>query len=315
MTVPRTSLEISGESCLSLPDDLGRGEREFMMHWRTSTCGTLARNKSSEWIWQTVVPQEALCHSSLRDALLAVSALHLDFTSGPDRESFLETAESHRSQAVSQLSIHRKTLSSTGSAVFALGTTMTVYSFGIARMWKPTQDNPLDDLCQIFHSIQDLDIPTDIPDWVGAELRPLLKSEAMLIMPDTTQLPILSLRTLNATLSRQDPRHEKAIYDATIQHLSFSFERFMAGGEVAVVAFLWIIRVPSEYIDLIQEKEPFALVILAHYAVILNSLKRQWWMGDWGARVLRAIGEVLNAEWRPALSWVIDSTGCHVPGK
>jgi hypothetical protein len=36
-------------------------------------------------------------------------------------------------------------------------------------------------------------------------------------------------------------------------------------------------------------------------------------MGDWGTRILREIGELLEPEWRELISWPIDATGCFIP--
>jgi hypothetical protein len=58
----------------------------------------------------------------------------------------------------------------------------------------------------------------------------------------------------------------------------------------------WSFQIPAEFLELLEARRPFALVILAHYAVILHHLKSSWWMGDWGNRILQEIGNILEPE-------------------
>lgn len=86
----------------------------------------------------------------------------------------------------------------------------------------------------------------------------------------------------------------------------------MKGGEPKVFAFCWTFRVPSEFLELLEERQPFALTVLAHYAVVLHNLKDSWWMGDWGTRILSAIGDQLDPDWRALIGWAVDATGCLI---
>jgi hypothetical protein len=87
----------------------------------------------------------------------------------------------------------------------------------------------------------------------------------------------------------------------------------MGGGEPTDFAFCWAYRIPVRFQDLIRERQPFALVVLAHYAVVLHHLHESWWMGSWGTRILNEIVDYLDPEWRELISWPIDATGCLVP--
>ena len=47
------------------------------------------------------------------------------------------------------------------------------------------------------------------------------------------------------------------------------------------VAGRWAIAVPSRYLELLRERESFALVMLAHYGVLLQYLKHRWCFDEW----------------------------------
>ena len=73
------------------------------------------------------------------------------------------------------------------------------------------------------------------------------------------------------------------------------------GGPHAASAFS--VTVGSEYIDVLRRQQPEALVILAHYGVLLHRSRRFWIFGDAGAFMIRAIAQHLGSYWHDALSW------------
>jgi hypothetical protein len=63
--------------------------------------------------------------------------------------------------------------------------------------------------------------------------------------------------------------------------------------------------VPKQFFNLVEELRPRALVILGHYFAYLARFKDIWWIGDAGAREVRAIAGVLPPEWRGMMDWPI----------
>lgn len=285
-------------------------DRQLMVHWSTSAYRSVSWNTSVEPIWQSVVPQETLRHPALKHGLLALSALHLAFTTRTGRESYLDMAHSHQGKAIiSDLT----TLDSPKYTL--LSTTMTMCSFAFCRIGVPGGDTTaVGGLIQIFRHVRDsLGVPMDAIDGEGRAFGPLVSQEKVPPIPDTSQFAIQSLWKQNTVLSSRDPRHEKDIYDATIQHLSSAFKMFMTGSDGTIPASIWISRIHPRFMSLLEERQPFALVILAHFNVIIHSLRGQWWMGEWNSRVLQELGLVLDAEWRKSINWVMDATGCYIP--
>ncbi|KAK1143452.1 hypothetical protein N8T08_006780 [Aspergillus melleus] len=304
----------------SPPEDLHTRELELMVQWCTATYRTISRNSAVEWIWHAVVPREAMRYPALMHGIMAVSALHLSFaSSGSTKDLYLRMAIAHHSQAA--VGVTSKAASSPNladcNATFALSTVMIVYSFACARVTGPAKNMPvLDELCRVFRCAQEsADVLPALVDRVSqGELRSLLAFDnSQPKMPDTSRLAIMSLSRLNASLAARDPSHETAMYDTIINYLGDSLDKLARGGEIMVILFYWIFNLPSRYRDLLTEHHPFALVILAHYAVVIHSLRGSWWMGNLGSRLIEQIGQSLGPEWRPAIDWVIDATGCYIP--
>jgi hypothetical protein len=63
---------------------------------------------------------------------------------------------------------------------------------------------------------------------------------------------------------------------------------------------------PKRYIELVEEGQPRALVVLAHYFSFLARLRDVWWVGDTGRREIRAIQTLLDSPWVEQLKWPLD---------
>ncbi|OJJ43218.1 hypothetical protein ASPZODRAFT_136414 [Penicilliopsis zonata CBS 506.65] len=292
---------------------------ELMMNWCTATYRSLARTSAGERVWQSVVPRESLRNPFLMRGVLALSALHLAFTHrGKQQKEYLKTAQAHQTHALGGLTLAGAVSERNCNATFALSSLMIVFSIAFPLLVRPTSTHTsLDDLCRVFSiTRRSIKVLIEIIPWVqDGEMGSLTTREEDPApqMPDTSKLAILFLHNLNTTFSNHDPHHETAVYTETIQILGECLEKLLRGGEPSLIAFRWIHRLPARYLDLLTDRQPLALTILAHYCVILHHLRDRWWMGDWGTRILREISQVLGCQWTQSISWAIDATG-FVPG-
>lgn len=98
---------------------------------------------------------------------------------------------------------------------------------------------------------------------------------------------------------------EKA-YSSTLSYIG-SVQSAIDGGEkpqtVCRILLMFPYLVQKGFIDLVQERQPRALVILAHYFGLLTRFKYIWFIGDTGSREIRAIRAVLSEEWQKLMAW------------
>lgn len=309
-----------------MEESLHLQDLELMMHWCTTTYRSMARDHAAETLWQMAIPQLSLRFPSLRHGLLALSALQLagESSNSERKWRYLVSAREHQSHALAGVHFDDAEDLTTAqcNASFALCCVLLVFPFAYcliddsAEEDEEEQPEVLDEFLEVF----------DLTRWlVGAmrltmdrvangELYPLVRPDPTWpTMPDMSQLVILALRRRNAVEAERDPSHEKGVYDQALEHLRYSLEQLMSGGEPKDFAFCWAFRIPVRFQDLVRERQPFALVVLAHYAVVLHHLHDSWWMGNWGTRILKEIVDYLDPEWRELISWPIDATGCMLP--
>ncbi|KAJ5213971.1 hypothetical protein N7449_001140 [Penicillium cf. viridicatum] len=313
-------------TCLSthIEETLHLKDLELMMHWCTTTYKSMAGDPASEQIWQTTIPQLSLRYPALRQGILALSALHLASTSTSSRRCrHLETARSYQAQALAgiHIEVDENAPDSESQATFALCCIMIVFTFGFCQIDSENDsDEELPDVLDEFFEVFQLTrwlvsiLLTSMERITTDELDPLFHPEDPLpTMPDMSRLVVLSLQRQNDIEAMRDATHQTDLYDSAIEHLSHALEQLMKGGEPKVFAFWWSFRIPAEFLELLEARRPFALVVLAHYSVILHHLKGSWWMGDWGNRILQEIGDILEPEWQDLINWPIDATGCFLP--
>jgi hypothetical protein len=65
----------------------------------------------------------------------------------------------------------------------------------------------------------------------------------------------------------------------------------------------WPHEISPRCYELLELRDPVALVLLAYYAVLISMRKRLWWLARWPELLLKQIGSVLGAEWDPWLEW------------
>lgn len=110
----------------------------------------------------------------------------------------------------------------------------------------------------------------------------------------------------------EEPWNERIriAYETTTSYIG-SIQHSVATKEHAGVIFRRLVLFPTivniEYIQLVKEQRPRALVILAHFFAFLWDFREFWWIGDCGKREVLAIDSVLSEEWRELMVWPLQA--------
>jgi len=84
--------------------------------------------------------------------------------------------------------------------------------------------------------------------------------------------------------------------------LPYSHPTLNAQGAVHI----WTGFVSQEYMELLFDRRPEALVLLAYFCVLLKKLDSCWYFKGLGGALLEGIQEELAVEWRPWIQWAIE---------
>jgi len=70
--------------------------------------------------------------------------------------------------------------------------------------------------------------------------------------------------------------------------------------------WLWPFILPKEFIDLLREAHPVALVVLAHFAALVRSLEGSHWArSGWSGNIIDMIERLLDQQWEEWLEWPV----------
>lgn len=306
------SVNISGPA-VSVPVVNFR-DLELMVQWCTSTYLGLSRDEQTQHIWQSIVPREAGSHPFLMHGLLAFSALHLARSSQGAADTYLAVSVAHQNQALTLFRPLIEDINATNAnAMFALSGIITAFGFGFPQVSSPRQTlAPVDNFVRIMILARGMqDVLNAAMNWVrNGELGYLLHLDDYEpgLRPDAAQA-IKQLRQRNVACSGQA---ELEVYIHTIDQLEIMMERLHGGCPRPSLAVLWSVKVPGKYVVLLGNHDPMALLILAHFCVVLHDLSAYWWLRGWGSTMLAAIWTSLESSWRESMHWAMAVTGTNV---
>ncbi|RDW84016.1 uncharacterized protein DSM5745_04342 [Aspergillus mulundensis] len=94
---------------------------------------------------------------------------------------------------------------------------------------------------------------------------------------------------------RETIGHLQSAFDGSRQHPS----RFSAVGPI----ISWPVVIPPGYIDLLEERKPQALIILAYFGALLHLHREMWTFGDSGAYIVDSVKDYIGPSWEIWLHW------------
>ncbi|CAD0082686.1 unnamed protein product [Aureobasidium vineae] len=256
-------------------------ELRLMHNWSTNAYKSLRQHSDETHLWQVVVPELALSHEYLLNALLALSARQISF----EDPSWDWAALEYEGRALSEFQHVLGALDSSNcEAIFACSILIMVFSLAQSH-WQ--------------HSRQLSDALVDI-----LELRQFISGVGLVHRNYSDLLHLSSFGTLfnQHTPSNLDSGNGTGVplpdmcrksHSDAISYLQHAMSSYCTGGIMSEI-MTWPATLGDEYMSLIEARDSLALAILAHYGVIIHLLRDRWWAADAGKRLVLAILPILR---------------------
>lgn len=301
---------------------------ELMYNFITSTSHTMSSIPEVRNLWRLEVPRIAFRHDFVLRALLAVSSLHMaQWKADPEERDFYVS----RALAQHRLSLHEpmellhNLTPENGAAVFVFAIMTAVLSLATPRA-------PNDFLIVGNEGITSWLFLLRGVASVGNESRQWILSDNIAGMMRQANVPLLDeelaseasvgpppvedeqLMNLRRFLQRDVPDVEELrVYLEATDKLSRAFAYFSRSGspadnEVRSI-FVWIYRISDEYLGLLTQYKPHALLIFGYYSALLHRLDSLWWVKGWGTHLISLIYRQLDPYYRSLLRWPIEEIG------
>lgn len=109
--------------------------------------------------------------------------------------------------------------------------------------------------------------------------------------------------------NEENGEKEINIYRETIAYITatrLAMESTASSQITARHIMVFPLLAPAEFMGLLEEKRPRALVMLAHLLAMAAPLSDRWWIGHTGHRDVFAIRDMLGEEWRGMMEWPVE---------
>ncbi|KUI69709.1 Sterol uptake control protein 2 [Cytospora mali] len=335
-------------SDIGLPESRSRRllEHRLMQNYYLNIQNPFPVSPAPDWrrLWTKVVPEMALHHDSILNAMLACSVTHLLRSNPGDNELFT----ARQNYFISALHAQRQEVANVtvdnAEVVCFAALIISVTSFAMLkeRSLHPYQP-PMEWLqvgrgagTVIWQSVDTIITQSkegDHPNlMMVAGTYPYFGHDQSYFSPEMR-------RDFDGVLTQHLPSGDdwsdeetREAYEKTLSYVG-SIQRGINNGEpvyaVARRVQTFALVAPPKYIELLGIQRPRALVILAHFWATVAQVHNVWWMGEDDAlgkdttakREIRAIKGVLPQEWSTTMVWPLDVVGlrdrgyaCEGPG-
>lgn len=281
----------------------------LMHHYTAHTSSIMTNSVSMLSLWQVFVPRLAFNHDFLLHGLLAVTALHLNIT-----DPTLEHANAALLHYTKSLALFRpqvgKVTEETAVAIFTYSCLLPLYSFGV----KASSLSPIDsisEITEVFSLMRGIRaIVTNRSVWVKASpfkhMLAIVGDNYDCPLPQEIEDSLTLLLSCNKTSTELAYR---ALFEESIKVLRGTFARAQDPIYNGMIVAPFPLKVPEEFFVTVRERQPMALVILAHYGVVLYQLRGEVWFRGWGSRIVDAVKYSLGEEWNDCMAWPIRALG------
>ena len=306
-----STLVSSAISHIHIPDGEGpwnqqpaMADLELLHNYTTSAIPSLFPQPEAVKIFTDDYVRIGLSRPYVLDALLAVSALHL-YSKDRSRKDLFTRASALQSAALQLAQPHIVKLSlehcigvfifSSFTAIFALAEVMLNPHDGARDMVEETTN-----CFQLARGIKTVVAPfwPHIRDSFLAPLFMYSDNRADLLPYLEQEYP--TLRSLKAIALHQSTEERRHACTHAIDVLFLYIAILRSNSEdhpCSKLILSWMVEVQTPYMEMLSERNPFALVILAHYAVLMKTRPRAWHIVGWPAELLNYIEGHLETNW------------------
>ncbi|KAH8727988.1 hypothetical protein GQ44DRAFT_702487 [Phaeosphaeriaceae sp. PMI808] len=294
---------------------LNLSQLRLFHHYTTVTAQTLAHNSESTAFFTTNLVQTAFSYPFLLHTILALAALHLSRLENPYSTSCTEyclLADKHYDAALSNFRVTIRDIDHTNwEAVLMFAGTQFPYS------WT-TCVSAGEDLELAFNNfLTNIELTRRIRPMVTSFYNEMRNSKLSQLIPDDvkgvnwevkeapTTTELVQLRRFSQVVHQLYPPDIIDAYGYAIHVLELSFAVAAASSNPPSDALLkiWIHFVPDRYVELLSERQPGSLIILAHYAVLLRRSERYWFLEGVAEQILNIANTLIPTEWKTWLEW------------
>jgi hypothetical protein len=259
--------------------------------------------------------QTAFDNTYLLHAILALAALHLtrlEDPSHPSHADYLLLADVHHDAA---LRMFRATVGDIDQSNFkpVLMFAGALFPYSCTASISATEDLDL----SFGTFLSNLSLTRRVRPMVTGFYQEMKESELGALIPADiqgvdwesreapTETELVQLRRFADVVHHIYPPDIVDAYGYAIHILELTFEVAANSSMPPSDALLkiWMHFVSERFVELLSERQPGSLIILAHYAVMLRRSEHYWYLEGVAEQLLNIVDAFVPSEWRSWLDW------------
>jgi hypothetical protein len=305
--------------------ELATGDLELLHHFSTVTYATLAdacASADNRELWQVHAVRLGFKHEFLLRAILTVAALHLRYLN-PLQSSYYDLmASTHQNFA---LETARDALTQVNEnnchAIFTFSILIVIMTSASLRKQGGVEAHQ--EILEWFFLLRGCNSVLQL-HWDtlrNSFLYPLLdevnqtETTATHSLKDADRIMDLLTTCCYPGVTEEDGEASKA-YTMTVYELMKTFSQVSIlrdrGQGLILSCCIWPNTIPQKYLELLADQQPQALVILAHFAVLLHWADNEWFMRGMARYLLDTIRSSVGEGWQGALRWPSSVIGSNM---
>ncbi|KAF1950023.1 hypothetical protein CC80DRAFT_510016 [Byssothecium circinans] len=285
----------------------------LLHHFTTVTAKTLAYDADAEDVFSSFMVKASFDHPFLLHGILALSALHLGHLQPNLRKVYALEADRHHQAALSQF---RTEVSDITDSNFA--SVLSFSSLLFAHSWAISINS--DDIEYAFgYFLSNLNLtrtvrplvqmPSTYDKMRQSELGRIIPKDVLAVNWDDPKRPeeteLMQLRKFSEVIHHIYPSDIIEAYQDAIIFLEALFSAATHPDSPPSDSMLksWLYCISPRFVELLSDKQPGALIILAHYGVLLGRNRRYWFLEDVDVLMLSISDAFVPNEWKGWLDW------------
>ncbi|KAK5171360.1 uncharacterized protein LTR77_004504 [Saxophila tyrrhenica] len=290
---------------------------ELMHHFMLHTGFVLTEHHDMEYIldiWRVELPKVAFQFEYVMHSLLGFSALHKAYVEPENAQRLRESAVDHLDKAlVLYRSEPSPATAENANAKFVFTWIVALFAYAI-----PPSLPPIDAIVELFMLVKGIDaILSETWFWVSqGPFAPILNrgfQEAVPTALESFAVPEgidFGLNHLDYMIGVDamlpDDRRTCALILTELKGIYNTMHP--AQNSCSVASILCFPKQDSgSFAQLVKQRLPQALIILAYYCVMLDILDPRWWIHGWSKRVLQDVLGSLDEQWRHWIEWPVQT--------
>jgi hypothetical protein len=289
-----------------------------MHHWTAYTYSVVASEAKQHYLWQIYTPRLAFRYKFLLHGILSIAAMHRRHLS-PDqaeKDALLTIARYHQNQALTlYIPLLQVIDDENCHALFAFSVILTLICYAMLQDSDVDSTEPL--ITRVNEAFDSVIGATAV---AFQALEPLKQGEFGAIMTpleptvnslanfdDATREALEALLTCAERVCEEDPPESRTTrrnaYFSAIFGLASTLTPIPEGKNRGVV-LAWPVMCQAEFLTMLKQRDPLALVILGNYAAPLHLQHRDLFILDGLAkRLVDAVEGEVGPAWRPYMEW------------